>query len=278
MIRHLKLVVEAPQLGETSLLTSPLKTFSVKSLKGSLGAVPLSRMSMGELTEVKSNPVLALVLVGVAHALMIASILLLKPNEIEKKEEPKPIMVSLVSNPAPEPELVPLVPPPPPEVKQKPVEKKSVKKVEKKQPEPVPQVQEQVVEQVVQDVPQEVVRESTAANVVEAPKSVAKEEPKQVEPEPEMEPPRFGVAYLNNPAPNYPNMSKRLGEEGRVLLRVLVSKDGKAESVELEKTSGHERLDNAAIDVVKKWSFIPAKKGKEVLSAYVLVPVKFTLN
>lgn len=278
MIRHLKLVTEGSQSTETNLLASPIKTFSVKSLKESLAAVPLNRISIGELAEIKSKPVLACALVGMAHALLIASILFLKPKEIEKKEEPKPILVSLVSNPAPEPELVPLMPPPPPKVKQKLVEKKVVKNVEQKQPEPVPQVQEQAVEQVVQEVQQEVVQETKAANVVEAAKSVAKEEPKQPEPEPEIEPPRFGVAYLNNPAPNYPNLSKRMGEEGRVLLRVLVSASGKAESVELEKSSGYERLDNAAIDVVKKWSFIPAKKGKEVLSAYVLVPVKFTLN
>lgn len=278
MIRHLKLVTEGSQLTETSLLASPIKPFSVKSLKGSLAAVPLNRISIGELAEVNSKPVLACVLVGMAHALLIASILLFKPKEIEKKEEPKPILVSLVSNPAPEPKLVPLVPPPPSQLKEKPVEKKVVKNVEQKQLEPVPQVQEQVVEQVVQEVQQEVVQESKAANVVEAAKSVAMEEPKQPEPEPEIEPPRFGVAYLNNPAPNYPNLSKRMGEEGRVLLRVLVSASGKAEGVELEKSSGYERLDNAAIDVVKKWSFIPAKKGKEVLSAYVLVPVKFTLN
>lgn len=278
MIRHLKLVTEGAQLTETSLLASPIKTFSVKSLKVSFAAVPLNRILIGELAEIKSNPVLACALVGIAHALLITSILFFKPKEIEKKEEPKPILVSLVSNPAPEPELVPMVAPPPPQVKQKPVEKKVVKKVEQKQPEPVPQVQEDVVEQVVQQVQQEVVQESKAANIVEAAKSVAKEEPKQPEPEPQIEPPRFGVAYLNNPAPNYPNLSKRMGEEGRVLLRVLVSENGKAESVELEKSSGYERLDNAAIDVVKKWSFIPAKKGKEVLSAYVLVPVKFTLN
>lgn len=268
-------------MGETSLSASALKTFTVKSIKGSLGAVPLKRLSIDGLAEVKRNPVLAWVVVGLAHALMIASILFLKPQEIEKKEQPKPILVSLVSSPAPEPELVPVVPPPPPqEIKQKkPVEKRIAKKIEQQQPEPVPQVQEQVLEQqVTQEVQQDIVPEAKAANIVETPKTVVKEEPKQTQSEPVIEPPRFGVAYLNNPDPIYPRMSNRLGEEGRVLLRVLVSVEGKAESVVLEKTSGYERLDNAAIDAVKKWSFIPAKKGKEVLSAYVLVPVKFTLN
>lgn len=93
-----------------------------------------------------------------------------------------------------------------------------------------------------------------------------------------IEPPRFGVAYLNNPAPDYPAMSRRVAEEGRVLLKVLVSASGGAETIQIEKTSGYSRLDSAAIEAVKKWQFIPAKKAGQTLSAYVLVPVKFSLN
>ena len=96
--------------------------------------------------------------------------------------------------------------------------------------------------------------------------------------EEKVEPPRFGVSYLNNPAPDYPPISRRLGEEGRVLMKVLVSADGAAENVAIEKSSGSERLDNAAIQAVKRWKFIPAKKNNEALSAYVIVPVKFSLD
>lgn len=277
-MRHLKLVVEEPQVAFNALAVSRISTFSAEKVTGEFDALPLhARLVQEAKAEIKKHATAIWLLVLITHVAMLACMLLLQPESLEKKEEPKPMLVSLVSNPAPEPELVPLVPPPP-EVKQKPVEKKIVKKVEKRLPEPVPQIQEQVAEQqVVQEVPQEVVQETKAANI-EMPKAVAKEEPKPAEPEPVVEPPRFGVAYLNNPAPGYPSMSRRLGEEGRVLLRVLVAKDGKAESVELEQTSGFERLDQSAIDVVKKWSFIPAKKGKETISAYVLVPVKFTLH
>jgi protein TonB len=93
-----------------------------------------------------------------------------------------------------------------------------------------------------------------------------------------IEPPRFGVAYLNNPAPEYPALSRRSGEEGRVLMKVLVSTDGAAETVQIEKSSGSERLDQAAMNAVKRWRFIPAQKNKQPLSAYVLVPMKFALN
>lgn len=96
--------------------------------------------------------------------------------------------------------------------------------------------------------------------------------------EEKIEPPRFGVAYLNNPAPRYPRLSRRKGEEGRVLLRVLVSDVGGAVEVNLEETSGSHRLDHAAITAVKKWRFIPARKNNQALSAYVLVPIKFSLE
>ena len=92
-----------------------------------------------------------------------------------------------------------------------------------------------------------------------------------------IEPSRFGAAYLNNPAPDYPASSRRFSEQGIVLLRVLVSLSGQAESVQIENSSGYSRLDQAAIKAVKMWSFIPAKRNNQPLSAYVLVPVKFSL-
>jgi len=92
-----------------------------------------------------------------------------------------------------------------------------------------------------------------------------------------IEPPRFSAAYLNNPAPDYPAASRRFTEQGIVLLRVLVSLSGQAESVAIENSSGYSRLDQAAIKAVKMWSFIPAKRNNQPLSAYVLVPVKFSL-
>ena len=114
---------------------------------------------------------------------------------------------------------------------------------------------------------------------VEAKAPVVAEAPKvEPQPEPVIEPPKFGVAYLQNPAPNYPASSRRAGEEGRVLLRVLVTANGSAETVDLENSSGFEKLDEAAIKAVKKWRFVPAKRSNQAISAYVLVPVKFSLE
>lgn len=89
---------------------------------------------------------------------------------------------------------------------------------------------------------------------------------------------RFDAAYLRNPRPNYPSLSRRLGEEGRVLLRVRVSPAGLASSVEIEKSSTFERLDEAARQVVARWQFIPARRGDEAIETVVVVPIVFRLD
>ncbi|WP_306589691.1 energy transducer TonB [Geothrix sp. 21YS21S-4] len=91
-------------------------------------------------------------------------------------------------------------------------------------------------------------------------------------------PPKFDAAYLQNPAPDYPSLSRRLREEGRVVLRVLVKEDGSPERIELKQTSGHNRLDQAALDAVRRWRFTPARRGSDQLAAWVLVPLSFSLE
>lgn len=90
--------------------------------------------------------------------------------------------------------------------------------------------------------------------------------------------PRFDADYLNNPKPAYPSMSKRLGEEGQVLLRVLVGQEGGAEQIEVLRSSGFTRLDDAARVAVSKWRFVPAKVGSNATQAWVQVPVTFELR
>lgn len=115
-----------------------------------------------------------------------------------------------------------------------------------------------------------------AASIVQ--KTAQEDLPVKEEPEQVVEPPKFGAAYLHNPAPEYPPMARRKGEQGRVLLQVLVSENGKAEKVQIDTGSGYSSLDQAALQAVSKWSFIPAKKGNRPVSAYVIVPVRFSLN
>ncbi len=89
---------------------------------------------------------------------------------------------------------------------------------------------------------------------------------------------RFDAAYLDNPRPNYPARSRRLGEEGKVLLRVRVSPDGRATAVDLEKSSNFERLDEAARQAVAGWRFVPAKRGNEAIEAVIIVPLVFRME
>lgn len=89
---------------------------------------------------------------------------------------------------------------------------------------------------------------------------------------------RFNAAYLNNPEPKYPSLSRRMGEEGKVLLRVRVTPDGRAAAVDIEKSSNFDRLDEAARQSVANWRFVPAKRGDEAIEATVIVPIVFRLD
>ena len=91
-------------------------------------------------------------------------------------------------------------------------------------------------------------------------------------------PPSFRAAYLRNPEPAYPTPSRRLGEQGTVQLRVLVSADGHATHVDIHRSSGFPRLDEAAAQAVREWRFVPAKRGATAVEAQVIVPIVFRLE
>lgn len=89
---------------------------------------------------------------------------------------------------------------------------------------------------------------------------------------------RFDADYLKNPAPPYPPLSRRMGEEGKVILRVSVSAQGTADNVEIKTSSGSQRLDDSAQKTVRNWKFIPAKRGDTAVQSWVLVPIIFKLE
>lgn len=90
--------------------------------------------------------------------------------------------------------------------------------------------------------------------------------------------PRFDADYLQNPEPAYPQMSRRMREAGKVLLRVRVNPTGEPENIEITSGSGFPRLDQAAVDTVQRWKFVPARRGDEAVTANVLVPIVFRLD
>ncbi len=189
------------------------------------------------------------------HAAVVIALLSYAPAR-QTLAELAPIMVSL---------LQPQKPEPPQELpKPKPVVKQPVKTEPKPQPlltisEPAP-------------VPSAIVTPPPAP-----PQPV---EPIAAKPQPPATviPPQFNADYLNNPAPQYPTVSRRLGEEGRVMLRVFVDDRGLPARVEMRSSSGHERLDSVALETVKQWKFVPARRGDQAISAWVLVPISFSLR
>ena len=91
-------------------------------------------------------------------------------------------------------------------------------------------------------------------------------------------PPSFDADYLHNPPPRYPPAAARLRESGRVLLSVAVNAAGLPERVEIASSSGSPRLDQAALDTVKRWRFVPARQGDKPVAASVTVPLVFRLD
>lgn len=96
--------------------------------------------------------------------------------------------------------------------------------------------------------------------------------------EPVLTPPVFNAAYLRNPPPRYPLTARRNGDEGTVMLRVLVTTEGAAARVELDRTSGSASLDGAALEAVRSWRFVPARRGLQNVEDWVRVPVVFRLE
>lgn len=86
------------------------------------------------------------------------------------------------------------------------------------------------------------------------------------------------VAYLKQPVPRYPPESRHAREEGLVVLRVLVDESGHARDVEVARSSGHPRLDEAARAAVERALFKPYMDGGTARAATAMVPVEFSLH
>ncbi len=89
-----------------------------------------------------------------------------------------------------------------------------------------------------------------------------------------IEPQHFNVVYLYNPPPAYPPLARKLGLEGRVVLRVRVITEGTPEQVTVAQTSGVSLLDDAALQAVRGWTFQPLPRSDTVID----VPIRFRLE
>ncbi len=90
--------------------------------------------------------------------------------------------------------------------------------------------------------------------------------------------PSSDAAYLNNPKPAYPALSRRLGEQGKVVVRVLIGVDGTAQQAEIRTSSGYDRLDQAALATVRSWRYVPGKRNGMAEAMWFNVPINFVLE
>jgi periplasmic protein TonB len=197
------------------------------------------------------------------HVLVLAALMSYEPAR-SALAAAAPIMVSLLTAPRAEPKPEPPVEIPPP--KPKPV-------VKPKPPEPVVIAAPTPAPAVMSAPP---LPPEPPAPQVEAPPPPPA--PVAAAPAEPVTPPIFNADYLDNPKPVYPLASRRSGQQGRVILRVLVGVNGTAEEVEIRHSCGHVRLDEAARDTVRNWRFVPAKRGSQPVAAWVLIPISFGLD
>ncbi|MGZ5533529.1 MAG: energy transducer TonB [Methylobacter sp.] len=214
---------------------------------------------------------LLLTLVLLLH--LWGAVWLLQPAEPVTKAQPMIMEVSLVSAPSQQAAAAPVVQPKPVEPK-KPPEKKPVKPkkpVIRKQmelPKPLAMADEML------PAPSKV--ESASAPVT--PSAAANAASKSTTDAAPFTEANFNANYGSNPKPKYPGVATSRGWEGTVQLRVQVSAEGDSEEVTIQRSSGYDILDEAAIEAVEKWKFIPAKRGDTPVASSVIVPINFVLN
>lgn len=111
-----------------------------------------------------------------------------------------------------------------------------------------------------------------AAVATAAPVQVARPTP------PRVELPSSDADYLQNPKPPYPRLSKKLNEQGTVVMRVLIGSNGEPMKAEIGKSSGFDRLDESAATTVMKWRYVPGKRGGVAEAMWFNVPINFVLE
>jgi protein TonB len=187
---------------------------------------------------------------------------------------PVEILSQIVTPPAPK-EIAP--PPPAPQPPQPAV----AKPVPRPTPRPAPQPVAAPNLPPAPNAPSGVVEPQPAPAPITAPVAVAPA-PAAAPPAPPAPPrielPSSAADYLQNPQPPYPPMSKRLGEQGQVMLRVLIGAEGSAQQVELRRSSGFDRLDTVALETVRRWRFVPGKRNGVPEAMWFNVPINFVLE
>lgn len=206
---------------------------------------------------------------GSVIALHIAALWAMQSGLLRRAVElvvPAEILVEFISPPAPK-----VVPPPPAPQKPTPV-KQPVAKAPVRTVDPLPLAIADTTPTPNATVgvmaPAPVVAQQVAAPVA-APPAPA---PVRVEL------PSSDADYLQNPKPAYPPLSKRLGEQGKVVVRAFIEANGTATKAEVRTSSGYDRLDQAALQTVLKWRYVPGKRAGVIEGMWFNVPIHFVLE
>ncbi|MGJ0490300.1 energy transducer TonB [Methylobacter sp.] len=250
------------------------------------GAAPFVRRKKRTLLEIltgeeqpRSIGSLLLILVLLLH--IRAGQWLLQPQEPVTLAQPLMMEVSLVSVPGQQASTAPPAPPKPvepPKPKKTPVKKPLKKKTPVKHKPAKPPKTEAIAEEIPLTPSELSAAESSTlkdSSPASSASSSASKTQSNAEPYTEAS---VNANYGFNPPPKYPAIAKRRGWQGTVRLRVSVSAEGYSEAVAIHSSSGYEELDESAIEAVRKWRFIAAKRGDTAIASSVIVPIVFKLD
>ena len=214
------------------------------------------------------------VITGSVLALHVAGIWALQHALTHSPEPlivPAEVIAEFIAPPAPEPQP-PAPPPPAPPTPQPP------KPTPKPAPVPKP-VQKQPLPKAIADpTPSPNAPTGTLDSEPSKPVPAAPAAPPAPPAPPAIQLPSSNAAYLNNPRPSYPAISRRMNEQGKVVLRVFIDEQGQPQQLEINKSSGFERLDKAALEAVKRWKFVPGKRNGVPEGMWNIVPINFVLE
>lgn len=195
-----------------------------------------------------SSRVFGLAVVLGLHLLLVWALVSGLARDVVKAVQ-EPLQVALIAE---VPKETPPAPPPPPEV---------VKPPEAYVPPPVVQKAPPVV-------PQKTIQQVQSAQ--------PEPQPVIVEPQPVL--PRADPSH-GNTQPPYPAASRRMGEEGRVILLLYVDSDGRVTDGRVDRSSGYDRLDKVALMHARRtWRFLPATKDGVPVGHWMKFAVNFKLT
>ena len=212
---------------------------------------------------ISRNAIIALVVVAlhVGFIWTLQSGLLMRAVEIIVPAE---VLSQFIEPPAPKITPIPPAPPTPP---------KPVKRAEAKAPAPLPLA--------ISDPTPSPNAPTGATTPQPAPAPIAAAaagEPAAPPSPPAIQLPSSDASYLQNPKPPYPALSRRLNEQGKTTVRVMIGADGLPQRAEVAKSSGFDRLDQAALATVMRWRYVPGKRGGVAEAMWFNVPINWVLE